>query len=43
MIIIIIMKEKKKNLGKKSFMGYCSDCIVRNEKFVLQGKVCIAT
>ena len=24
-------------------MGYCLDCIVRNENFVLQGKVCIAT
>ena len=44
MIIIIIMKEKK-NSGQKSFMGYCPDCIVRNEKnlcckarFVLQLK-----
>ena len=36
-------ERKKKIPGQKSFMGYCPDCIVRNENFVLQGKVCIAT
>ena len=37
-----IMKNEK-IVEHKILMGYCPDCIVRNEKFVLQGKVCIAT
>ena len=40
---IIYNEKRKKFVEHKILMGYCPDCIVRNENFVLQGKVCIAT